>query len=407
MDIFIARQPIFDRKEKVKAYELLYRDAENLDRAVITDSDAATRRLVANAVTVFDIQRLANFNPAFINCGYDLLMGDFLKTLVPSQVVIDLADDVLYNEEIVDKIREYASLDYRFAIKEHYGNNVFNQLLGLVDVLMVDIRKYSFEELKDIVHRYKNMNVTLLAQKIETREEFEMVKQLKFNYYQGYFFEKPMLIRDKSVDASRLNYFRLINEINKTEIDFVKVAGIIKLDTALTYQLFKTLNKVSFAGLHKTKDIMDCVVRLGEDKLRNWLLLIITRSFNKGKSDEFAKHAYIRGIFMEQLMKESVIHQLRTRYRDGYLIGMFSMLPMIADMEMEMILSDVDLEIDVEDALLGRKENELKQMLDLVKYYENAIYKKPKIEIGIDNADIAKIYTDCIFAGDVAFRTLG
>lgn len=110
---------------------------------------------------------------------------------------------------------------------------------------------------------------------------------------------------------------------------------------------------------------------------------------------------------MEQLMKESAIYQLRQRYRDGYLIGMFSMLPMIADMEMEMILSDVDLDIDVEDALLGRKENELKQMLDLVKYYENAIHKKPKIEIGIDNADIAKIYTDCIFAGDVAFRTLG
>lgn len=407
MDIFIARQPIFDRKEKVKAYELLYRDAENLDRAVITDADVATRRLVANAVTVFDIQRLANFNPAFINCGYDLIMGDFLKTLVPSQVVIDLADDVLYNEEIVDKIREYASLDYRFAIKEHYGNNVFNQLLELIDVLMVDIRKYSFEELKEIVQRYKNMNVTLLAQKIETREEFEMVKQLKFNYYQGYFFEKPMLIRDKSVDASRLNYFRLINEINKTEIDFVKIAGIIKLDTALTYQLFKTLNKVVFVNIHKTKDIMDCIIRMGEEKLRNWMLLIITRSFNKGKSDEFAKHAYIRGMFMEQLMKESAIYQLRQRYRDGYLIGMFSMLPMIADMEMEMILSDVDLDIDVEDALLGRKENELKQMLDLVKYYENAIHKKPKIEIGIDNADIAKIYTDCIFAGDVAFRTLG
>lgn len=407
MDIFIARQPIFDRKEKVKAYELLYRDAENLDKAVITDSDAATRRLVANAVTVFDIQRLANFNPAFINFGYDLLMSDFLKTLVPSQVVIDLADDVLYNEEIVDKIREYTSLDYRFAIKEHYGNNIFNQLLESIDVLMVDIRKYSLEELKQIVQRYKNKNFTLLAQKIETREEFEMVKQLKFNYYQGYFFEKPMLIRDKSVDASRLNYFRLINEINKTEIDFVKVAGIIKLDTALTYQLFKTLNKVVFAGIHKTKDIMDCIIRMGEDRLRSWLLLIITRSFNKGKSDEFAKHAYIRGMFMEQLMKESHIHNLRQRSKDGYLIGMFSMLPMIADMEMEMILSDVDLDKDVEDALLGCKENELKQMLDLVKYYENAIHKKPKIEIGIDNADIAKIYTDCIFAGDVAFRTLG
>lgn len=407
MDIFIARQPIFDRKEKVKAYELLYRDADNLDRAVITDYDAATRKLVANAVTVFDIQRLANFNPAFINFGYDLIMSDFLKTLVPSQVVIDLADDVLYNEDVVDKIREYKNLGYKFAIKPALANPIFDKLINLMDVIMIDIREYSFEELKTLVNKYKNTAITLLAQKIETREEFERVKQLKFNYYQGYFFEKPVLIKEKSVDTSRLNYFRLINEINKAEIDFIKVAGIVKLDTALTYQLFKTVSKVGFGKLSRTKDIMDCILRLGEDKLRNWLLLIVTRSFNKGKSDEFAKHAYIRGMFMEQLMKKSPLQSLKKRAREGYLIGMFSMLPMIADMEMEMILADLDLETDIEDALLGQGNNELKLMLDLVKYYENAAPSKPDFNIGLENTDVARTYTDCIFAGDVAFRTLG
>lgn len=407
MDIFIARQPIFDRKEKVKAYELLYRDADHLDKAVISNSDSATRKLVANAVTVFDIQRLANYNPAFINFGNDLLMGDFLRTLSPSQVVIDLADDVLHNMDVVDKIREYKNFGYKFAIKHAEGNSVFESILPFMDVIMVDITRFSYDELKRIVYQYKNTALTLLAQKIETRDEFEMVQQLKFNYYQGFFFEKPVLIKEKSVDTSRLNYFRLINEINKTEMDFAKIAGIIKLDSALTYQLFKAANKVGFGRLNRTKDIMDCILRFGEYKLRNWLLLIITRSFNKGKSDEFAKHAYIRGMFMEYLMKESEVSDLRKRTKDGYLIGMFSMLPMIADMEMETILSDLDLESDIEEALLGQGDNELKLVLDLVKYYENALPQKPDFDIGLDNSTIARIYTDCIFAGDVAFRTLG
>lgn len=407
MDIFIARQPIFDRKEKVKAYELLYRDADNLNRAVMSDSNEATRKLIANAVTVFDIQRLANYNPAFINFGYNLLMSDFIKTLVPSQVVIDLEGDVLYNEEVVDKVREYKELDYRFAIKDSHGNPIFDKLIPYMDVVIVDIRDYSYEDLKKVVFKYKNTSITLLAQKVETREEFEMVQKLKFNYYQGYFFGKPLLIKEKSVDTSKLNYFRLINEINKKEMDFTKIAGIIKLDSALTYQLFKLANKIAFGRLNKTKDILDCILRFGEDKLRNWLLLIITRSFNKGKSDEFAKHAYIRGMFMEQMMKMSDVPSLRKKTKDGYLVGMFSMLPMIADMEMDLILADLELETDIEDALLGRAENELKLVLDLVKYYENVLPQKPDFEIGLENVEIARIYTDCIFAGDVAFRTLG
>lgn len=406
MEIFIARQPIFDKKEKVKAYELLYRDSENPYRAVITDADTATRNLVANAMTVFDIQRLANYNRAFINFGYELIMNDFVRTLVPEQVVIDLDDSVIYNENVIDKIREYKLLGYKFAIKDRVGDKTFDKILPLIDVLVVDIRGLSENDLRRISAKYKHSNLTLLAQKIETREEFELIKQLDFDYCQGFFFEKPMLIKDKSVDTSRLNYFRLINEVNKPEIDFQKVAGIIKRDTALTYQLFKTLNKVSFARIHRTKDIMDCIVRLGEEKLRNWLLLIITRRFNKGKSDEFAKHAYIRGMFMEELMKECKVPSLRKKHRDGYLIGMFSMLPMIADMDMDMILADLDLETEIEEALLGIKDNELKLMLDLVKYYENAISEKPDIDIGLDNGVIAKLYTECIFAGDVAFRTL-
>lgn len=406
MDIFIARQPIFDKKEKVKAYELLYRDADNLDRAVINDVDMATRRLVADAVTVFDIQKLANYNPAFINFGYDLLMEDFAKTLTPNQVVIDLADDVLEHEDIINKIKEYKLLGYSFSMQYRTPNELFNKLVSMVDVLMVDIQSLSYDEMKQVVHKYRNNRLTLLAQKIETREEFQMAQQLKFDYYQGYFFEKPLLITDKSVDTSRLNYFRLINEINKIDIDFVKVANIIKLDTALTYQLLKTMNKVGFARLRQTKDIMDCILRMGEDNLRNWLLLIITRRFNKGKSDEIAKYAYIRGMFMEQLMKESTNPIYSKKSKDGYLVGMFSMLPMIADMSMQSILDGLDLGEEINGALLGTEENELKLVLDLVRYYDHSISTKPTIDMGIDTSEIARIYTDCIFAGDVAFRTL-
>lgn len=406
MEIFIARQPIFDKKEKVKAYELLYRDAENLDRAVISDTSLATKKLVANVMTVFDIQKLSNFKRAFINFDCYLLMNDFAKNLVADQVIIDLDESVLYQEGIVEKIREYKSIGYKFSMKDISGNEAFDSILPLIDVISITIKNNSENDIRRKKSKYNGTAITLLAQKIETREEFEMVKGLNFDYYQGFFFEKPILIKDKSVDTSRLNYFRLINEINKPQIDFGKVANIIKLDTALVYQLFKTINKVKYGKLNGTKDIMDCILRLGEDRLRNWLMLIITRQFNRGKSDEFAKHAYIRGMFMEKLMQESEDQFLKKRKADGYFIGMFSMLPMIADMEMSVVLSDIKLDNDVRDALLGVGNGKLRKMLDLTIFYEDCNNEKPDFDIGLQQSFVMKIYTDCIFAGDVAFRTL-
>ncbi len=406
MDIFIARQPIFDKKERVKAYELLYRDAKNQDKSVIQDTAMATKRLVANAITVFDIQKLSNSKRAFINFDCELIMNDFVRNLVPEQVIIDLDESVLYQEGIIDKIREYKLLDYKFAIKDAVGSEPFSKLVPLMDVITINVRGKEIDVLKRRVMKYHGSAITMLAQKIETREQFELVKTAGFDYYQGYFFEKPVIIRNKSIDTSRLNYFRIINELNKPTIDFIKIASIIKTDTALVYQLFKTINKVQYGKLNGTKDIMDCILRLGENGIRNWLMLIITRRFNEGKSDEFAKHAYIRGMFMEKLMEASNVPFLKKRKSDGYFIGLFSLLPMIADMEMSVIIADLKLERDVADALLGIGNGKLKRMLDLAVYYENGETEKPDFDIGLPHSFITKMYADCIFAGDVAFRKL-
>lgn len=406
MDVFIARQPIFDKKERVKAYELLYRDGKTQDQSVIEDTAVATKRLVANAITVFDIQKLSNSKRAFINFDCELVMNDFARNLSPEQVIIDLDESVLYQDGIVDKIREYKSLDYKFAIQEASGNEIFSQLVSLMDVISINTGGKELDLLKRKVSKYHSSSITMLAQKIETREDFELMKSVGFDYYQGYFFEKPVVIKNKSIDTSKLNYFRLINELNKPAMDFIKIASIIKLDSALVYQLFKVVNKVEYGNINATKDIMDCILRLGEDRLRNWLLLIVTRRFNDGKSDEFSKFAYIRGMFMEKLMEASNVMFLKKRKTVGYFIGMFSLLPMIADMEMSIIISDLKLERDVADALLGIGNGRLKRMLDFTVYYETGRGEKPDFNIGLTDSFISRVYADCIFAGDVAFRNL-
>lgn len=401
---YIARQPIFNQTMNVYAYELLYRGSIHAISANISDGDRATRSLLSDAMTVFGLSSLTNSKLAFVNFPESLLLSDFALLADPNEIAIEILEHTRVSALLIQKLQLLKAKGYRLALDDYTGNPDFDPILSYIDILKVDFRAVDTEKQKHIAQQFKGKNMVLLAEKVETVDDFYSASKMGYTLFQGYFFEKPTLMQKKAPALSASAYIRLFRELSKPDIDIERCAHIVHSDAVLTYSLFQKVRTLQYYRGNSIQSIKLALVFLGTDNIRRWIILLLARERNITFSDELVRSAYLRAVFTERLMEYSPFYM---RSADGFLVGLFSLLDKIMGLNLDVILTEIPIAEDVCAALLGKSKNIFSKFLEFVLIYEmkNSALILPSLDLTIENHEIARLYMECIVDADKAFNT--
>jgi len=241
MDLFIARQPIFTRQQKVYAYELLFRSGPaNVFPDV--DPNHASARVITDSLFNLGLQTLTGGKLAFINMTRDLLVGDYASMLPKDEIVIEVLEDVKPDAKVIEVCRQLRDAGYLIALDDFTETPEKAPLVALASIIKVDFLATQKETRRSLVQRFAPRGIRLLAEKVETQEAFQEAVDLDYTYFQGYFFAKPAVLKAKSAPECRLTYLALLQEVVKREVDLRKVASVIGRDVTLSYKLLRFIN---------------------------------------------------------------------------------------------------------------------------------------------------------------------
>jgi len=389
--VFVARQPIFDGEQNLFGYELLYRSSLNnsYDGA---DGTSATLAVVREAFLVLGTQ-LTGTNKTFINFNLDLLKKKFpLLTLRPETTVIEILENVAVDSTVVELCRELKGAGYTIALDDFDpANEDARALVDLADIIKVDFRQSGTAERADILKSHSGKKVEFLAEKVETLEEFFEARAIGYLYFQGYFFGEPQIVSAKNIPGSKINYLRMLTEINRPDMDFPSLEGIIRRDTFLTFTLLNYINSAYFALRDSVGSIMQALALLGEREVRRWASLVLMTFMGADKPSQVSMTSLIRGKFCECLAMKT---DLAPKASELFMTGMFSMLDVLVGRPLYELLDRINVSKDIRVALTTGK-NRHGEVLQLVLAYERGLWNDVDMwagKLGLDSTGIASDY---------------
>ncbi|HPT86610.1 MAG TPA: HDOD domain-containing protein [Bacillota bacterium] len=390
MEVFVARQPIFTKNKSVFAYELLYRSGKQnfYDH---NDGDRATSDVITNSFSVIGIDTLTGGKRAFINFTQNLLKKEMATVIPPNLVVIELLEDIVPDDEILTACRKLKQLGYTLALDDFVAFNQISPLIDLADIIKVDFLKASPDDWKAMPREIGNGRIRFLAEKVETLEQYEEAVACGYSYFQGYFFSKPEIFSGQDLAPYKLNYLRIIREINQFDGDFDRIEEIVKQDVSLSYKLLRLVNSAAFGLVTKVTSIKYCLVLLGIKEFVKWVTLVSLRSIGEDKPDELVIISLIRARFAELLAFEV---GMKDRSSDLFLMGMFSMIDALMDRPFQEIIDEVPVADDVKDALSGTS-NSLREVYDLIIAYERGewdVLTEKTAQLNVSENEVSRLY---------------
>lgn len=390
--MFIARQPIFDRSMRVYGYELLYRDSK--DAKTFNKSHSAERATATVLGGLFElgINSISNNKISFVNFNYDFLLSDSIELIEPDNLIIEILEDTYIDDNILNRIKDLKDKGYKIALddfRESYDNF---PLISLADIIKYDIISTPLDTIKSEVNRAVADRKILLAEKVETKKEYEMAKEMGFHLFQGYFFEKPIIIgKSNNKKSIKLSYIRIINELRSSEPSYDNLANIIKRDVNMSYRLLSLVKRNNSGEKDILYTIKDSLIYMGLKQIDRWINILMLQDLSTDKPIELTRKSIIRSEFGGSMAKDS---KLKNRDIEIYGMLLFSTLDAILDQSMEEALEAISVTEDMKKALLNG-EGDLAPMLKLVYAYERGEWNKVRLlseKININENQIIEKY---------------
>ncbi len=364
MDIFIARQGIYDKNGKVVAYELLYRNSMENSYNPLIEDEVSTYKVIEN-ISSFGLDILTNKKRAFVNFSEALIMKDIATLLPKENVVIEVLETVNPSEEIINKLLSLKDLGYYIALDDVVEVEHIVKFIGVIDIVKVDFRLATSEARKKIAYICNKYNIDMLAEKVETSEELNEAKGLGYIYFQGYYYSKPSIFLGKDIAVKNTSIFMLLVELIKENYDIDKVEYIMKTDVALTYKFLKFINSSYFNFLQEIKSIRQAIILIGREELRKWLSILTVVEMSS-INDGYANIIIIRAKFCEE-----IANIISPNYApQAFMVGLFSNMHQMIEKNIDYVVKELPLNSEIKNALLG-EQNVLKDILDLALAYEN------------------------------------
>ncbi|MGB1304488.1 EAL and HDOD domain-containing protein [Pseudoalteromonas marina] len=365
MSVFVARQAIFNRRQKVVAYELLFRDSPKNFFPDIAEGQATARLIMENQLNL-GTRHITSGKKALINIGPESLELDLCAFLPCQDVVIELLESIEPTDTNYELCRELFHSNFNLALDDFVYKPQWDRFLKLVKLIKFDITITPLDDIHPIIKKLKDhKQIKLLAEKIETQEEYEVAAGMGFDYFQGYFFAKPTMMKHNDIDYNYGLVVAIYAEIMSPNPDLTKIAALFELDAALAYKLLRLINSGVFPIQSKIASLKQALVYLGQERLKKFVSLIVTAHTAGKKPAELMQVCVVRARFCELIAKKVAKHQSG----EAFLTGLFSLLDAILDQPMSLLVEKLPFQDDIKAALLEEK-NTLYYILKVVKAYE-------------------------------------
>ncbi|MCK5835795.1 MAG: HDOD domain-containing protein [Desulfobacula sp.] len=376
MDIFVARQPVFTSKKKIFGYELLFRlGLENFFPDI--DGDVATSKLLTNTFFSFELKEILAGKPGLVNFTRNLILQKTPLLFPKEHIIIEVLENIEPDLEVIKSLEEFRQKGFRIALDDFIYHEKFLPMIAICSIIKFDILATPLDTLGPVIKAIESKHpIRLLAEKVETYQEFEMAKEMGFHLFQGYFFSKPEILSKKDVSSAQITKLKLINEFGHIQLDLPKIEDLIKKDLSVSFKLMKFINSAYFKRLTPINTIKDAMTFLGTDELKKFINVVVISDLSEDKPNELIRSSVIRA-----RMCELCGRMLKTHFttEEFFTLGLFSYLDAILDKSMKEILVSLNFSDKVKNALLG-KDKQYNQLSTLVTSFEkgewdNSLYK--------------------------------
>lgn len=362
---FVGRQPIVDRDEHVHGYEILFRSSATSTHAEIDDFGRAAVRVMVNTFASLGVETVLGNSLGFFNVNAEVLHSDAVELLPADRVVIEILEFVEVDEAVIQRCKALRKAGFVLALDDWVEGDAREALLPFVDLVKVDLPLVPAKNLRRVARHLRKYDVELLAEKVETREEFNFCLERGFDYFQGYFFSKPVTLEGADLDPSRLGLIRLLQLIS-SEADRLAIVDQFKQDAQLGLNLLRLVNSAGMAARVRFESIEDAVRHLGLIHLGRWVaILLYAQGEGGGMSGPLFGTAAHRGRLMELIIQhQSDPDQPQDEKERAFLVGMLSLADALLGCSLDELVSELHLGADLA-AALTQREGPLGRLLSL------------------------------------------
>lgn len=396
-EFFLARQPILDRGQTLVAYELLFRNAA-VGPANITDDLSATASVIAHA-SQLGMEKVIGDSLGYLNVDAAVLMSDIFQFLPREKVVLEIVETMKVTPELLARIAQLVQEGFRFALDDVItDSDDVQKLLPLVEIIKFDLRDMPLSALLKLTPQFRLAKKKVLAEKVETQEQFQTCLELGFDYFQGYYFAKPVILSGKKLSPSQLSIMQLMALIN-SDADTTHIERAIKKDVSLCFNLLRLVNTPAIGARHRIDSIAQALMVLGRNQLQRWLqIMLYAEPCKKGQSmTPLLTLAATRGKLLE-LIAQQYEPRNRAMADTAFTVGIMSLMDTLFSIPMTEILEQISVVEAVSDALLHRR-GHFGDMLKLAEHMERIEEAGPMLD---DLVERFRLSSDDLYTLQVA-----
>jgi EAL and modified HD-GYP domain-containing signal transduction protein len=399
-DVYIGRQPIYDRDLKVAAYELLFRHDPDVNRvSQHVDGDLATSQVLVHTFMEIGLDRVVGDYPAFINMTRTLLLAADALPFPRERVVLEVLEDIEIDPPLVAAARALAKDGFVLALDDFIYRAAARPLLRLARYIKLDILAMDRRTVQRHVTELRRWPVQLIAEKVENADALEFCRGLGFDLFQGFFFCRPHIVRGRRIPANRLAILRLLARLSDPAVETKELETLIGQDVSLSYRLLRLINSAYFGFPRTVDSVRQAVVYLGLRRIKSWVGLIVMSGIDD-KPQELLISALIRARMSELLTS----HLGLSNPDSAFTVGLFSLLDAMLDMTMGEILEQLPLTDELRKALDGH-EGAYGRLLTYVLAYERGEWDRVKCS-QLPTRVASEAYLDAIAWAHEASRRL-
>ena len=383
---YVARQPIIDREQKVFGYELLFRDG--LENAFAGDKDEASRATLDRSL-LMGLDVLCDGRRAFVNCTRDTLIKGLVTLLPSATTVVEVLENVPADPDVMQACQTLKEAGYLIALDDYVANDAREPMTEIADIIKVDMKLTTEAQRGELIKRFGPWRRRMLAEKIETQQDFARAREQGFVYFQGYFFRRPEMLNTRDMPANRLNYLRLLQEVSHPDLNVPALEKLIKAEASVCYRLLRYLNSAVFAFANEIHSVRHALSMLGEREVRRWVRLVAAVGAGQEKSSDLLLSALVRGRFGE-LLQPLVKHG----ESDLFLMGLLSLIDAMLEMPMASVLEKVPLDRETKAVLLGQA-SLLRPVYQLMLAHESGEWdaaRQLSESLHLDSEEVASYY---------------
>jgi EAL and modified HD-GYP domain-containing signal transduction protein len=370
MDVHAARQPIFNRERELYGYELLFRSDHATSELDGSDDSSTPLAVLSDSLLSIGWDSVAAGKKAFVPFDRDLLLGGMASILPPEDLVVELLESVGPDAEVVAACESLWKLGYAIAHDDFVPHGRLDPLVRFASIIKMDVRVTRKEAQEQVVRTFRQSGKQLVADQVETLEEFQSASESGYDLFQGYFFARPTMVHGRRVPMAKVACMRLLSEAQKEDLDYARLEKIIREDVSFPYKLLAFANSVQFHFRVDIRSIEHALVVLGEQNVRHWIALAALPLLAQNKPSELVIHSLVRARFCERLAEAAGLPEPKR----AFLIGLFSLLDALLDVPLDDALNTANIGPSIRCVLLDSapQQDAFSVLYRLVRCYEQA-----------------------------------